>query len=361
MKLAIIGSENTPIIDIVSYLENTPSEILAGGINGVDNCARDFAKDYKLPIREYLPNYDEYGNQAIFERNKYLIDLSDYVLFFWDGKSINTQLSIDYAQTNGKAIKIIPVRLMIPAGYRICIKHKLLSNVLALDMCKKIDNAVLKYSRIFWIENTYWYEKDDDFDIRKITADIFPLTDNLEKICNEIITLFGDEYCFVEVYYTSENALELAPKVNQPIVYKEVKRTKNLCDLLSNNSKLKISNSPILGGIVVHSTSKKTFEQIKTELQDVGFTNIQRHTVQQNLYKIDFETYKIDSKLLIESGWKNNVYMTNDIYIKYPNDSEVNRTKEWYNSEPNWKIIKHHQQDFYDYSGDDSSLDPIHW
>lgn len=361
MKLAIIGSHKSPEIDIISQLKMLPTVLLSGGTSGIDNCVREFAEDYKIPLIEYLPDFEKHGEQAILERNKLLIEMADYVLFFWDGASIKTKAAIDYAKEIGKLIKIVPIRITVPVGYRAVVKHRFPNNTLALDMCKQLEEATLKYSKISWIENRFWYSKEDTFDVREISLDIIPLVHDSEKICKEIMALFSQKYCYIEFYLTSEHIKAIAPKINEKVIYKEVECNQSLYDLTPfKENSLRICNYPIFGGIVVRN-APQTFEQIKLDLQNIGFFNIRQHTIQKKQYKIDFETYTIDSNTLINAGWINGTYMNANIHIEFPNEWNIDRTKEWYDLETDWKIFKSSSQNLYDYSGDDLSIEPSLW
>lgn len=104
MKLAIIGSRQlNPVIN----LDIKPALIVSGGAKGVDNCAKDYAIKNKIGLKIFLPNYDKYGKVAPIIRNKEIVDFSDEVLAYWDGKSKGTKMVIDYCTKKGKKVKII--------------------------------------------------------------------------------------------------------------------------------------------------------------------------------------------------------------------------------------------------------------
>lgn len=109
MRLAIIGTRDCKPIEIDSYVDVLPSEIVSGGAKGVDTYARIFAERHNLPLTEFRPEYDKYGKSAPIIRNKQIVEYSDSILAFWDGKSKGTQSVICYAQKLGKPIKIIKI------------------------------------------------------------------------------------------------------------------------------------------------------------------------------------------------------------------------------------------------------------
>lgn len=109
MKIAIIGSRSVTSVDIDKYLEAC-DEIISGGAKGVDKCAADYAMQKGIPFTEILPNYKLYGKAAPIVRNKEIVDKSDAVLVFWDGRSRGSQFVIKYAEKTG-----VPCRIVICA------------------------------------------------------------------------------------------------------------------------------------------------------------------------------------------------------------------------------------------------------
>lgn len=109
MKLAIVGSRDCKSIDISSNLPFVPTAIVSGGARGADSLAKDFAYKNGLPLLEFLPDYKEYGRKAPIMRNIQIVENSDFVLAFWDGKSRGTKFTIDYARKKGVPYKIVPI------------------------------------------------------------------------------------------------------------------------------------------------------------------------------------------------------------------------------------------------------------
>ena len=112
MKLAIIGSrtftdselawntyKNLPFLDQVT-------QIVSGGAKGADSIAELLAKWSGKEMIVYYPDWDKYGKQAGFIRNRLIINDSDCVLAFWDLKSKGTLNSIQLATKNGIPVNI---------------------------------------------------------------------------------------------------------------------------------------------------------------------------------------------------------------------------------------------------------------
>ena len=109
MKIAIIGSRSITVSDIDKYASNA-EEIVSGGAKGVDSCAMEYAKERGIMLTVFLPKYELYGRAAPIIRNKEIVDYSDKIIAFWDGKSKGTLSVIKYAQKTGKPCEVIICR-----------------------------------------------------------------------------------------------------------------------------------------------------------------------------------------------------------------------------------------------------------
>lgn len=111
MKVAVIGSRSIRVKDLKKYLPENTTEIVSGGARGVDACAREYAYRNKLILTEFLPEYRKYGKKAPLIRNNLIVDYSDKVFAFWDGKSHGTKYVIDFCKQNNKRLTVyIPKR-----------------------------------------------------------------------------------------------------------------------------------------------------------------------------------------------------------------------------------------------------------
>ena len=106
MKVAIIGSRNLTISNLENYLPSGITEIVSGGAHGIDTCARLHALKNGLKLKEFLPEYTRYGKIAPLKRNLQIIEYSDEVIAFWDGKSKGTKYVIDNCKKNGVKITV---------------------------------------------------------------------------------------------------------------------------------------------------------------------------------------------------------------------------------------------------------------
>lgn len=106
MKVAVIGSRGLSVSDLGKYLPENTSEIVSGGARGVDTSAKEFALSHGIKLTEFLPEYSRYGRAAPLKRNISIIEYSDIVLAFWDGKSRGTKFVIDNCRKLGVEVRI---------------------------------------------------------------------------------------------------------------------------------------------------------------------------------------------------------------------------------------------------------------
>lgn len=88
MKVAIVGSRDLIIKNLGNYLPDGTTEIVSGGAKGIDTCAKEYAEIHGVKLTEFLPMYDKYPERfAPLKRNDEIIEYSDMVLVFWNGKN----------------------------------------------------------------------------------------------------------------------------------------------------------------------------------------------------------------------------------------------------------------------------------
>ena len=109
MRIAIIGSRGVKVNSIGEYLPDGVEEIVSGGAKGVDSCAAEYARENKIPLVEFLPEYSLYGKRAPLNRNKKIAEYADEGIAFWDGYSRGTKYTINIFQKLGKKIKIVKI------------------------------------------------------------------------------------------------------------------------------------------------------------------------------------------------------------------------------------------------------------
>jgi hypothetical protein len=108
MTFGVVGSRsfgNYPYMEavLVGFLSNI-TKIVSGGAPGADTLAIEFANSYNIPWKVFPAEWrvnGVYDKSAGYKRNVQIVDASDYLIAFWDGKSKGTKHSIDLATKKG--------------------------------------------------------------------------------------------------------------------------------------------------------------------------------------------------------------------------------------------------------------------
>lgn len=79
---------------------------IAGGAAGVDRSAREYAEAQGIKLIEFLPDHEKRGRSAPLYRNIAIIEYSDMVLAFWDGKSSGTAHVITNCKKTGVPVEV---------------------------------------------------------------------------------------------------------------------------------------------------------------------------------------------------------------------------------------------------------------
>lgn len=59
-----------------------------------------------IKLTEFLPEYTRFGRSAPLKRNITIIEYSDIVIAFWDGKSRGTKFVIDNCRKLGVEVRV---------------------------------------------------------------------------------------------------------------------------------------------------------------------------------------------------------------------------------------------------------------
>jgi len=112
-KVAIIGSrtfddyEQVKLV-LAEYVDQIEL-VVSGGAKGADTLAERFAKDYSIPTQIFRADWNRYGKAAGHIRNKDIVNASDVVFAFWDGKSKGTEGAMKLARAAKKKVVLILV------------------------------------------------------------------------------------------------------------------------------------------------------------------------------------------------------------------------------------------------------------
>jgi len=85
--------------------------ITSGETSGVCELCRDIARHYKIPIKFIYASSEKFAAGKYEHRSMDILKQSDFVLFFWDGKSKGTKNEIKYAEKLNVPYKIIKVQV----------------------------------------------------------------------------------------------------------------------------------------------------------------------------------------------------------------------------------------------------------
>ena len=101
MKIAVIGSRTLTVRDLEKYIPKDTTEIISGGANGIDRCAKEFAVKNNIRYTEFLPEYRIHGRYAPLKRNLEIIDNADFCFGFLGRKKAGgTKFVIDNCRKN---------------------------------------------------------------------------------------------------------------------------------------------------------------------------------------------------------------------------------------------------------------------
>lgn len=114
MNIAIVGGRDFDDYDLLkktlnNFIENKSflNAIVSGGAKGADTLAEKYAAELQVDMIVYKPNHKKHGRLAALHRNTEIIETSDIVFAFWNGKSRGTLDSITKAKNLEKKLFII--------------------------------------------------------------------------------------------------------------------------------------------------------------------------------------------------------------------------------------------------------------
>jgi hypothetical protein len=100
------------LLDFFSDIMRFPEDyvIVSGGADGADMLAKKFADEHGLDYVEFAvsnADWKKYGKAAGPRRNTKVVNKSDIVVAFWDGRSRGTKNTIDQTVGGCKPVIII--------------------------------------------------------------------------------------------------------------------------------------------------------------------------------------------------------------------------------------------------------------
>ncbi len=102
MKVGVIGSRSFTNYALLEKTLNqlNISTIISGGAKGADSLAEEYASKNHIEAIIFKPDWSA-GKSAAAIRNAKIVENSDVIVAFWDGKSKGTNMTINMATTKG--------------------------------------------------------------------------------------------------------------------------------------------------------------------------------------------------------------------------------------------------------------------
>jgi len=101
MKVIIAGSRTINDYQIVkdSILESKfkITEIVSGGAKGPDKLGEQYAEEFNIPVKKFIPDWNREGKKAGILRNIEMGNYANALIAIWDGESKGTKHMIQYA------------------------------------------------------------------------------------------------------------------------------------------------------------------------------------------------------------------------------------------------------------------------
>lgn len=82
-------------------------EIVSGTANGADKLGERYASEYNFGVKRFPAEWNKYGKQAGYLRNKQMAEYATHCVCFWDGKSRGTKMMIDLAKGHNLNLHVI--------------------------------------------------------------------------------------------------------------------------------------------------------------------------------------------------------------------------------------------------------------
>lgn len=79
------------ITRILSNLNFKNIEIVSGMAIGADTLGLNYAKTMSLPVKQFPPDWNQFGKSAGIIRNKLMAEYSTHLILIWNGKSKGSQ------------------------------------------------------------------------------------------------------------------------------------------------------------------------------------------------------------------------------------------------------------------------------
>lgn len=110
MKTIIAGSRDITeyelVVQAIAESGFVITEIVCGMAKGVDMLGYRYAKDHRIPVKEFPADWNTHGRAAGPIRNKEMALYADALIALWDGVSKGTKNMIDLATKQGLRVYV---------------------------------------------------------------------------------------------------------------------------------------------------------------------------------------------------------------------------------------------------------------
>lgn len=259
--------------------------------------------------------------------------------------------------------------------YKITIWHHLKDEASANSMCEELLTSNIPNIKVVWACSRFYVSKSLDY--RRLCVDIQTLSEiSPEEICQCFLEKWSDAISYImfesdrsswqKFFEWQEEIKKRGKYVEVPNDARSVSRA-----LPFSENIIMVANSicPFDGGVLIKEHfNEEIYSTIEENLKELGFYHISAHNLQKKCYKIDFSTNIIKGAALINNGWYRDEFgiwrhskINAELVYPNPNRNKMQRESKWYKNEPEYIITPVKQDTFFDYSDDDSSLNPAFW
>ncbi len=114
-RIVISGSRNyLNYYEAKEYIDYVTKDLMkkynlifiSGTCKGADALGERYAKENNYKIEYYPAQWEKYGKKAGPIRNRQMAEVADYIICFWDGKSLDTKSMIKYSKEINKPLRI---------------------------------------------------------------------------------------------------------------------------------------------------------------------------------------------------------------------------------------------------------------
>jgi len=113
MKVIIAGSRDFNDYELLSKTVNESNikitEIISGTARGADRLGERYAKENKIEIKRFPAEWEKFGRQAGYLRNKQMAEYGDALIAFRIDKSKGTSHMIELARKNNLQVIVVEI------------------------------------------------------------------------------------------------------------------------------------------------------------------------------------------------------------------------------------------------------------